>query len=180
MTVRRLQRRRRGVGRLVMAVAALLPLALMPAAFADSRTTTPLRATFSGDFVVTFSDTGPPVLRFSGHGTGTHLGRASVEGGAVFGEEVSPGCFRLEDDEVILTAADGSELFLVNEAVDCVNPPHVSATGTYTVVGGTGRFDGASGEGTVSTAALITGELPDDSGFTGTFDPLRFDGLISR
>jgi hypothetical protein len=146
-------------------------------AAADTGTTTPLKASFTGTFTLGLEATGP-TLRFSGLGTGTKTGLTTITGVATLGETDATGCTPLLQDAVTLTAADGSQLFLTNDAIDCVSGNAISGTGTYSVTGGTGRFEDASGSGSVSTAALITGGLPDGTAI-GTFDPLSFDGVIT-
>jgi hypothetical protein len=98
---------------------------------------------------------------------------------ATLGEPDEHGCTPLVEDAVVLTAADGSTLSLTNDAVDCLDGMSISGSGTCTVTGGTGRFAGARGAGRVSTAATITGALPDGTA-TGTFDPLTFTGVLVR
>jgi hypothetical protein len=67
---------------------------------------------------------------------------------------------------------------LQNTGQDCLNPLtlRISGSGTYAIVGGTGRFDGASGTGTFT----VTAQVESVSGTTtsGTFNPLTFDGGI--
>lgn len=159
----------------------LLPLALTPTAVADTATTTPFSATFAGTFTLTFG-ADYSELRFSGTGTGTNVGLTSITGHSKVrpdgADGAEDGCSALFQDSVTLTASDGSALYLVNEAVDCVDWPHISGSGTYTVVSGSDRLEGAAGHGRVSTAAVITGHLPDGSGVTGTFDPLRAEGEL--
>jgi hypothetical protein len=82
-------------------------------------------------------------------------------------------------DQVTLTAANGDELWLVNSGTDHLSFPapglvFISGSGTFTVVGGTGRFDGATGIGTFEVAAV--GEFV-PGGVAGTFS-LRFEGRI--
>jgi hypothetical protein len=79
---------------------------------------------------------------FSPRGQATHLGRFTREASAV-----------LQPDGVVVgtlvwTAANGDQLFANLEA-GFVSP--TTAVGTYTFVGGTGRFENASGEADFET-----------------------------
>jgi hypothetical protein len=96
----------------------------------------------------------PVLLRvdFDGFGQATHLGRthaqASLDVDAAFAFE----------GEVALTAADGSQLFLlVTGQLVLREFPIFDVAGAYEVTGGTGRFVGATGGGT------LEGELDFDA-----------------
>lgn len=167
-------------------VAALALTSLAPAAEpARASEPVPFNASFRGTFTLTFF-TGPDAtheLRFTGTGRGLHLGVATVDGYSLLRPVASnPGCSEIVHDEVTLTAANGDEVAVVNEAVDCmeVTPDGrvlIHGRGTYQITGGTGRFDSSTGAGSVSTEAAVTGAVP--GGVTGTFDPLTFSGSIS-
>lgn len=166
-------------------VTALAFAALAPATeAAHASQPTPFRASFHGTFTLTFF-TGPGAtheLRFTGTGRGRHLGAATVDGYSRLQPLASePACSEIVHDEVKLTAANGDEATVVNEAVDCleVTPDGrilIHGRGTYQITGGTGRFDGSTGSGSVSTEATVTGAVL--GGVTGTFDPLTFSGSI--
>jgi hypothetical protein len=147
---------------------------------------TPFLASFQGTFTITFL-TGPGgthELRFHGSGTGRHLGWAEVDGYSTLRPSLDdPRCNEIVHDEVTLTAADGSTLAVTNEAVDCleVTPDGrilIHGNGTYRILGGNDRHDGATGTGRVSTEAVVTSIFP--GGVTGTFDPLTFDGTLTH
>jgi hypothetical protein len=82
---------------------------------------------------------------------------------------------------VILTAANGDELWLVNSGEDCLDfsvPGHIfiRGSGTFNVAGDTDRFRGATGSGGFAVVAEVTAFVP--GGVAGMFD-LRFEGRIS-
>lgn len=72
-----------------------------------------------------------------------------------------------------LTAANGDELWLENDAVAVLSLADMSleAHGTQRIVGGTGRFAGATGEAAI-TGVNEDGQGPDDFGGYGW---IRFD-----
>lgn len=62
----------------------------------------------------------------------------------------------------VLTAANDDQIFLAASGTTCLDPSTglVSLSGSQTITGGTGRFEGASGTLTVSgTANPATGTL---------------------
>jgi hypothetical protein len=75
--------------------------------------------------------------RVAGQGQATHLGRFTQTGDV--GVDVATGNAR---GTWTLTAANGDMLFLEMEAYG-IDPTH--GVGAFTIVGGTGRFQGASG-----------------------------------
>jgi len=134
----------------------------------------PFEATYQGTFTIA-----AVLLTFNGEGTATHLGISEVDGNSVLAPDpIQPFCFNIVEDEVILTGANGDELHLVNSGQDCLDPLTGSINGeaTMTVVGGTGRFLGASGTGTAHVDAQVLGATAE--GVTGTF-LLRFEGDLS-
>ena len=141
---------------------------------ASSMEQVPFSAAYEGAFAIA-----GPLLTFSGNGTATHLGNSAILGETVLAPDATrPFCFNIVEDHVTLTAANGDELHLVNAGQDCLDPATGRITGTAaaTVVGGTGRFQDATGSGTVSVDAQILESTPD--GVAGSF-VLRFEGEIS-
>jgi hypothetical protein len=127
------------------------------------------RLPFRGSF--TAADQGvvvPPSLLVQGTGEGnaTHLGRFTMTFAAVadLATPTATGTFTF-------TAANGDQLLttFVGNAADLIEPGVVSFTETLTIVGGTGRFYGATGTFTMRRIAIIdfaTGA----STSTGSFD----------
>lgn len=159
--------------------AALILLAPLPAGAGDP---VPLSATYAGDFSITFG-TGPggtDDLFFGGAGLATGLGVSRIDGHSTTrAGATDPLAAEIVTDWVTLTAANGDELWLVNAGTDHLSFPapgavSIRGAGTFTVAGGTGRFDGATGSGSFEVAAagvFVPG------GVEGTF-ALRFTGRV--
>lgn len=121
---------------------------------------------FKGEFVVTQKITPDPTcgglhVLAAGTGSATHLGqrtRASFDECANF--VVEPGRVHVYGSGV-LTSPDGDELHLTLEKAghlpDLAGNVHVA--GTYTITGGTGRLDRATGTGTTTTDTNVTSAL---------------------
>ncbi len=111
----------------------------------------------------------------SGSSSGLHMGAGEFIGSA-FTFFLPPPCqFGTVGDSVSLdlTAANGDNLLVdINQNI-CQSGTNqtYTATGTYTIEGGTGRFANATGSGTSSTQAVFPGSSPSGSGsFTFTLD----------
>lgn len=109
-------------------------------------------AAFTGETSVAFSGTG--VARVLGHGTNV--------GNAQFTDQVpNADCFGgVEFPNVhteTLTAADGDSLTITAHDIACPTSEYrFRGTGFWEVTGGTGRFGGATGEGTLEGQADFT------------------------
>jgi hypothetical protein len=107
----------------------------------------PFRASYSGTAAFTSATT----ALLTGTGIASHLGRSTnVNHITVIGPATScPGGFANINVET-LTAANGDTLVLTGpHDVGCpTRPGVVHGTGDWTVTGGTGRFAGATGQGT--------------------------------
>jgi hypothetical protein len=129
---------------------------------------------FSAAYSGSIAFTGPASATYTGSGTGTYVGTSQVQGTLqVFSGAVScPGTgFNTRHNDTI-TAANGDSLSVMIAAVACETPPGsqvYQSEGTYVITGGTGRFSGASGQGTVVGQADFT---------THTFS-LSFSGSIA-
>jgi hypothetical protein len=104
--------------------------------------------------------------RLTGEGQATHLGRFTVTGYVAI--DVAAG---LVQGTFTLTAANGDMLFLLM-AGGGIDPTH--GFGTFTVVGGTGRFQGATGR-YEQAITFATPPGPSDIAYTDTLE-----GTISR
>lgn len=126
----------------LLAVGALL-LGASPAAAADSQV--PFKVTFSGSAAIS----SPTTSTFVGTGHASHLGRITTSGRAdITGLDGScPGGVANVNTET-LTAANGDTITISSQDVACpTGPGQYHGTGHWTVVGGTGRFAGATGAG---------------------------------
>ena len=152
------------------------------AAASEAPPALPFHARYHGTFTETFGagPGGTNVLAFGGTGIASLLGASTAAGQSLLQPEpTNPLCATVVDNHVTLMAANGDEVFMQNTALDCFDPATrtISGTGTYTISGGTGRFDGASGTGTVSVRAQVTSQVSTVA--SGTFDPLAWEGTIS-
>ena len=143
-------------------VAALCFASAAPVAAAD-----PLRPFGGHDRMVdTFT---PPTAcpagalwRYSGSGTGLflHLGNASVSVTHCTFVDLASGTFTFGPGTGTLTAANGDELWDVylgsGQVVNTPDGPMSVFDITWEVVGGTGRFEGATGAGTAHGSALLS------------------------
>jgi hypothetical protein len=165
-----LRKRAIGTAAATAAVTALVVGVGAPAASATTATTQlPFKAFYSGSFTPT--STGFSV---SGTGHATELGASSDLGIVVMQPQPNPACpttgFVVTNDE-ILTAANGDELTLTILDRPCPvagEPGIYDGVSTYHVTGGTGRFSGATGQGTFDGRGDFND--PDHLTFTYTFD----------
>jgi hypothetical protein len=103
-----------------------------------------------------------------GSGEATRLGHFQESALVVsnLASNPAPGC-NTETRNTTLTAANGDEIMLYSTGVSCATGPTTgTASDTYQVVGGTGRFSGASGSGT------STGQFIIDTSAVSTFSGL--------
>ncbi|HLW03635.1 MAG TPA: hypothetical protein VKT82_33620 [Ktedonobacterales bacterium] len=141
------------------------PTATMPPSPTPSFMPTPNTAPFQ----VTFRDTLAPVacpagqpagtlcLAFKGQGQAPSLGTTSLARTAIVSATPgSDGCQPISSTGT-LTAADGGKVNFTAAGEYCAS--NDTATYTYTITGGTGKYQGASGTGTI--------RFPPSSGNTG-------------
>jgi hypothetical protein len=138
--------RRRIAGPLVIAVLSTVPLA-MPSAATASTEPIQFNLTVSGTSTLTSPTSGD----LAGGGVGSHLGPVTSMGQVTAHPDQPsgscPGGFASLNHET-LTAAGGDQLEIVSQDIACPQGPgQFRGTGEWTVVGGTGRFAAASGNG---------------------------------
>jgi hypothetical protein len=113
-------------------------------------TQVPLKATFSGPGIAAdIPGDRCPVLtiQITGGGTSTHLGKFTT----VQSHCAAPPSLAFTNGEFTLTAANGDQLFGTYEGDFLpLEPPLAAIDGAFTVTGGTGRFEGATGGGDAS------------------------------
>jgi hypothetical protein len=105
----------------------------------------PFEGTYSGQIAFT----SPATLEYSGSGIATHLGSSAISGYIeIQGTGICSSGYRIEE-HVSIWAANGDQLTIVLREQSCpVESGIYHGVGTYEVTGGTGRFDGATGQGT--------------------------------
>jgi len=145
----------------------------------------PFQASFHGQFQITFGGcaNGDNLLRFAGTGIATTAGLSSIDGvSCLRPEAANPLCSTIDDTTVTVTAANGDVFGFNNQAEDCLSftaaGVFINGAGTYQILPGTGRFEAASGSGSVHTTAQVL--VLTATGASGTFDPLTFVGTISE
>jgi hypothetical protein len=105
----------------------------------------PIYGSYSGTAILT----SPTSATFSGKGIATQLGSSTNEAYSVVTGPDSrcPGGLANDHHET-LTAADGDKLMLISYDVGCpMGPGMFHGIGHWVVTGGTGRFSGATGQG---------------------------------
>ena len=115
-------------------------------AYASSSHQIPFEGSISG----TVAFTSPTTAVLSGSGNATHLGLTMYAGNV---SDITPTPTGLTNVLVeTLTAANGDTLtFFCTEVAVETSPGVFQATDQWVVIGGTGRFEGATGQGTAET-----------------------------
>jgi hypothetical protein len=138
----------KAIGKVVASLAAtamLVMVGLMPA-FAAGQV--PFKGQFSGSF--TFTDSSD--LNLVGTGNASFLGRSTSNGHIAFlsTPATCTGGFAIHDDETLMSTDDGDQVSfsIDNQACPTATPGIYEILTRYNVTGGTGRFAGASGQGT--------------------------------
>ncbi|HEX2572649.1 MAG TPA: hypothetical protein VH877_24080 [Polyangia bacterium] len=167
---------------LVLLTALALALALVPGGGRPAEAKPAgFKALFRGTFAITMSGDGKSQLHFEGQGTPPRLGASAIVGdSSLTPNKTNPACSMIETDRVSLTVAGGDEIHFVHQGEDCVDtshPPEVTirSKGTYRIVGGTGRFARATGQGRVTVLAKVL--EPGPTGSRGSFE-LTWDGTL--
>lgn len=114
----------------------------------------PFRATFSteGESVVMFPNVH---LTIFGQGVALHMGATTL----LTTDQVLNLITLQATGTYTLTAANGDTVVLGVEVDYVIFPEGVEFSGEYTVVGGTGRFAGATGGGTLNASATFGGPV---------------------
>ena len=139
-----------GAGKLVILLAAAIALgllALSPAMAADGQV--PFEARLAG----TAEFTTPTTVEFHAAGHATHVGRFGGSGLALLESPTAScpgGTLGIPNVHTeTLTAANGDELVVRMVNIGCPTGPFTfHGTGHWTVLGGTGRFQNVTGQGT--------------------------------
>jgi len=135
-----------------MSALAALSIAVAPAAGADGA---PKVLSFTASYSGTVTPpNGPPPVVLSGTGKASRLGNSTNKGYvAVTGPATS--CpdtgFAVENDEILTSVQSGDQIMITVRDESCPIAPGRAVfhgSGAYVVTGGTGRFVGATGQGT--------------------------------
>jgi hypothetical protein len=142
-------------------LAVVLVLGMSPAVFAVSP------VPFEGSGSGTFSDTSSNTVALTGSGHYTHLGLTTITATSTITGTSACGGFTATEQDTY-AGANGDAVYLTVHEVFCSTSASnvFLLSGTFTVTGGTGRFEGASGSGTIQATATF---LAATSGsFSGT------------
>ena len=128
----------------------LMTVALPGAASAASITATQSRVPFAAAYAGSANFTSASTVHFSGTGVASSLGASSNSGVIVItGSDTSCTGGLPNSNPETLTAANGDVLVITMHDVACpVSEGVLHGTGHWEVSGGTGRFRGATGQGT--------------------------------
>jgi hypothetical protein len=127
----------------------LVVVALAVAGTSSAKNSVPFKGSYSGTATVSL-----PFVSIAASSEATHLGNSTETVSLTVGPNPAPLCLT-DVGTAVLTAANGDQIFLAASGTTCLNPSTglVSLSGTQTITGGTGRFEGASGTLTVSGTA---------------------------
>ena len=144
---------------LILSVLSLLvAFSAFPAAFATAS------VPFNGHGMGTFTDTSPTTVLITGTGYYDHLGLTTLTFPSTITGHASCGGFTAVEQDTY-TGANGDSVFqTVHDTICPTSTPNAfQLTGSFIITGGTGRFSGATGSGTVQASVTFT------SATSGTF-----------
>jgi hypothetical protein len=158
-------RRRLGWLALTLLATVSLMLAVRPAFAGDGQL--PFQASYSGSAAMT----SPTTVSFNGSGNATHMGRITNVGTIdLTGPDGSCSGGIANVNTETLTDNHGDTLTIVSQDVSCpTGSGQFQGTGQWTVTGGTGRFAGATGQGSADGGADFN---------AGTFT-MSLDGTVT-
>src|SRR5205807_2389289 len=147
---------------LIPIVLAVTVLAGFPVVFASQ--STPFNGSFSGSFTMTSQTT----ATITGTGQLEHLGKTTfVALATVTGPASCQGGFTATEQDTF-TAANGDKLFSSSNDVACpTSATTFHFAGSWSITGGTGRFEHSSGTGSVDVTGVETSSTSDASRFSG-------------
>jgi hypothetical protein len=144
--------------RISLVVVALLAPLIAVSRPASATSLVNFRAVIAETQTVALCPPAPSIcVTITGSGEATHLGHFQESALAVgnLASNPAPGC-HTETRNTTLTAANGDQIMLYSTGVSCSTGPTTgTASDTYQVVGGTGRFSGAGGSGTMTAQFII-------------------------
>jgi hypothetical protein len=151
----------------ILVLGLLAILGAFPAAFATHS------VPFNGSGSGTFTDTSPTTVLITGTGYYDHLGLTNLRFPSTITGQAACGGFTATEQDTY-TGANGDSIFqTVHDTICPTSAPNAfTLSGSFTITGGTGRFVGATGSGTVQASITFT------SATTGTFSGTQ-TGTIS-
>ncbi|MDT0213140.1 hypothetical protein Q9R29_04505 [Rothia sp. ARF10] len=143
---------------MILAALAAVLFTAPPAAAAEPRP-------FTSDFTIEASFAPMPVpgvfaVTTSGAGHASHLGKVTVSSSETLDFVSSPGTVTLDDGRLVMTAANGDQLYWSYEGTGSAPDENGESAlaGTFVITGGTGRFSDAAGDGSLhGTGNAVTG-----------------------
>ena len=154
----------------VLRVAAFTTLiALLAPCVYAKKPNVPFKATLNTQETLGLNPAACPTTLLQGttvaSGKATHMGSVSLRSTDCV--VVESGQFTFTDGRLVLTAANGDQIIATYSGMllPSAELPVYSLSGSYTVIGGTGRFEGATGAGTLQGSSnIVTGR----GGYTAT------------
>ena len=137
---------------------ALAVAALLMSAVTAAQSPVPFKATIAITELIQPDATGTCLLagNISGTGTATQLGKVTLVSRDCI-NPISPTAFSFSSNQVVLTAANGDQIFATYSGSLTIEGAIGAITGGYQIVGGTGRFSQATGAGTVQGVEDVSG-----------------------
>ena len=135
------------IKKLGASLAAMSLVATLGLASVSADEMVPHKAKAAGSFIFA----GESELELTGSGNAAHLGEITSNGTiAILGPASCEGGFAIHDDQTLTSVDTGEQLIISvdGEACPTATPGVYRILAPFTITGGTGRFVGASGEGT--------------------------------
>ena len=154
----------------VLRVAALTTLiALLAPSVHAKKPNVPFKASLITQETLGFNPVACPTTFLQGttvaSGNATHMGSVTLRSTDCVVQ--ADGQLTFTDGRLVLTAANGDQIIATYSGMllPTAELPVYSLSGSYTVIGGTGRFEGATGSGTLQGSSnIVTGR----GGYTAT------------
>lgn len=142
-----------------LAVLLALTVLFLRPSHASAATLVPFNASVSENFTAAPCGQWAICIHATGTGQATHLGAITEDAAVVI--DINPadqqdGCAP-ETRTTTLTAANGDTITMYGTGLTRCSPTSNAANDNYSITGGTGHFQGASGSGSESNTHMFTG-----------------------
>ena len=129
---------------------ALVVATLLASGAAEAQSAVPFKASIAISESIQTIGFPPCILvgDISGTGTATHFGKLMLVSGDCI-NPISETAFSFSSNQLVLTAANGDQVFAMYSGMLTIEGTLGIITGGYQIVGGSGRFLQATGAGTV-------------------------------